>query len=276
MNRYLKEKSEEIEQKEYLLKKKGQKLFWSDYYDLLALAAGMVFVWVMYRFNVNVEIFLSLSAGLVLGIGILRHRVKKWQRKKIVELICYEQGWERFKADLTGMDEERLKEKIAEILLSGGAQSDGEKICLKGASYSVEIIKNEEELAGLWQQDGGVLVITAEDKKDIRDKIKSKARGKVILGSFRDLYDLALKYNIVALPKLKEEQKREASLPQSNLLAVYGIGLLLLANVSRYFYVYFLGGIVLLSVFLAGFMKKGTISEVVFLKKAMHFSKSKV
>ena len=121
-----------------------------------------------------------------------------------------------------------------------------------------------------------MLVITAEDKKDIRDKIKSKARGKVILGSFRDLYDLALKYNIVALPKLKEEQKREASLPQSNLLAVYGIGLLLLANVSRYFYVYFLGGIVLLSVFLAGFMKKGTISEVVFLKKAMHFSKSKV
>ena len=275
MNSYLKEKSEEIAQKKYLTEKKGKKLFWSDYYDLLALMAGAGLVWGSYRVNLDLEIFLVLAFGYIVGAGILKSRVKKRQKDKIVKMICYEQGLEKFQAELVKLEREKIQKRACEILIKGGMKKDGDKLWWQ-EEYELKIALKEDELAEVLKEKENVIIIVAGDEKKIRQRMKAKAEGKVILGSIKDLYDLALKNKLVSLPKLNEGIKSEKMVGANSLLLLYGLGLLVLANLSRYFYVYFGGAIILLSVFLVGYMKKGTISEVVLLKKAMNFSKSKV
>ena len=240
-NLYL-ERAGEKEYRKYLAEKSRKKFFWNDYFALGAIGSVIGLIWLGYRLKISFDmmtaVFLLYSAVVIGSYNCL----KKHVRRKMAQAVSREQAWEKW-------------------------QNEGYVLKLANENdWQNFFISNEEE---------DVLLVFEKMRRREERIICQNAQAKVILASYRDLFDLALERKVVQIsaPKLKSEE-RVPRIKRAYLLG-YGLLLLFLAEWSRYFYLYFAAGIFLLSLYLVNGTKKTQAKQTVLLKKMMKSAKIK-
>lgn len=274
-NLYL-ERAVEKEYRKYLAEKSRKKFFWNDYFALGAIGSVIGLIWLGYRLKISLDamtaVFLLYSAVVIGSYNCL----KKHERRKMAQAVSREQAWEKWQNELQKKDKDALREDIAELLQKMGWHKDGEKLYWQNEGYVLKLA-NENDWQNFFISNEEEDVLLVFEKMCRREEriICQNAQAKVILASYRDLFDLALERKVVQIsaPKLKSEE-RVPRIKRAYLLW-YGLLLLFLAEWSRYFYLYFAAGIFLLSLYLVNGAKKTQAKQTVLLKKMMKSAKIK-
>lgn len=279
MPEFWREKFKENKQRQYL-HQRGYRLFYSDYFAALAVlpAVGIVGLMIWAQIGIN-RAMIGLGCYLLLVIG-LRFKLIGYQRRKIAELVSYEQAKEAWLAECKGKAQDILQAEVRSIL--AGAETDLPEEFLQNGEYDLWLGFGEEDLKELLARkkryDKTVIVLDCFSAKNVR-MIKNRISDKVVLASWQDIFALAMKEKLAVVPA--ESTLEVADCPTDNNIVLKsgyllggGLLCLFLANFSRYFYVYFLAGIFLLSLYLLG-MKKSQGNKTVLLKKALKSAKIK-
>lgn len=274
---FWRKKFKENKQRQYL-SQRGYRLFYSDYFDILAvlLAVGIVGIMIWAQIGIDRAI-IGLGCYLLFVVG-LRFKLINRQRKKIAALVSYEQAKEAWIAECKNKEQDVLKAEVRSIL--AGIESTCLDELLKNGEYDLWLGFEEKNLKDLLANEkkykGTVIVLDYFSAKDVRI-IQNRISDRVVLAKWQDIFDLAVKENLVAISA--ENTIEEADNRQKNTIALKssylfsgGLLCLFLAEFSRYFYVYFLAGIFLLSLYLLS-MKKSQGNEPVLLKKAIKSAK---
>lgn len=256
--------------------KKGGRLLLTDYYDLAVLVAGIGIFAAGAYMQAGLEMMLALLLGYSLLAWLGRRRLKIWQERRQAYLLRYEKGledfcdrWEQADAAKIGQEAERV------LQMSGMMQADG-RFWRQGQWYELKVVINEQQLQAILAEKAPQIVIVPRIDQKLKAKCRSRAAGKMILGDWQDIFALAVKGELIDLPKEEISPKRREAVLSPGMLLFYGLLLLGMANVSRFFYVYFAGGIVLLSFYAVLEGKKSADNEIVLLKKAMNLTKSRL
>ena len=277
MKDYFYRKAWETEQKQYLAKSGRKYLFLSDYFDILAIGGGLLLCWFLSKHQTSTDglIFLLLSYGT--AAVIIRSKVKKRQRAKLAFLCSYEQTREQYFSAWEKMNSSELKKKFADIFNQAGRSVARDESEAQDEEYSILMLANKEEIINLRdkQLPAKALLILPVIKRTENRLLRENVCGEAMIADWEDIFDLALQSKQIALPSFKANFTEKNWGLRTGYLPLYGVLLLFLAEISRYFYLYFFGGIFLLSLFLVSFQKKSRTNELVFLKKKLKSVKMK-
>lgn len=279
MPEFWREKFKENKQRQYL-HQRGYRLFYSDYFDVLAilLAVGIVGVMIWAQIGIDSAI-IGIGCYLLLVMGI-RFRLISYQREKIDALVSYEQAKEAWIAECKNKEQNILQAEVRSIL--AGAVTNSPEEFLKNGEYDLWLGFGEKDLKELLARkkryNKTVIVLDCFSAKNVRI-IKNMIADKVVLARWQDIFALAVKEKSVVVPTentpgIDDCPKKDIIMLKSGYLLSSGLLCLFLANFSRYFYVYFLAGIFLLSLYLLS-MKKSQRNELVLLKTVIKSAKIK-
>lgn len=274
-NLYLKRATEK-EYRRYLAEKSRKRIFWNDYFVLGVLCGAFGLILLGYRLKMTLDVMMAVFLCYSAGMIWVYNRLQKRERRKLAQAVSREQAWEKWQKELQKKEKGVLREEIAELLQKMGWQRSGEKFYWQNEGYVLKIINKDERQNFLMpnEAENVLLIFDIISRREGR-MICTNAQTKVILASYRDLFDLALERKLV--PISAPEIKGAECAPKINraYLLMYGLLLLFLAEWSRYFYLYFAAGIFLLSLYLVSRTKKTQAKPTVWLKKMMKSAKIK-
>ncbi len=193
MQEFWRKKFKENKQKQYLYQR-GYRLFYSDYFDAAAVLLMVGILGLMIWAQIGVDrAMIGLGCYLLLVMG-LRFKLIGYQRRKIAELVSYEQAKEAWITECKGKTQDILQAEVRGILAGAEtALSDG---FLQNGEYDLWLGFGEEDLKDLLAKEKKynktVIVLDCFSAKNVR-MIKNRISGQSVLASWQDIFALAVK-----------------------------------------------------------------------------------
>lgn len=281
MHIFWQHKFKENAQKQYL-RQKEYSLFYSDYFDILAIILFFSLVGIMIKVKMSIieAIIACTLYGLI--IGVIKIKLHKWQRKKLAKLVNYEKTQDKWQNYCKNVPLEELHREVRRILAE--IKNTALDEFFNEGKYDLVVVFSEDDLKKVLsnhQNYEKTVIVSEHFSTKSRRLIKNELCGQIVLATLQDIFALAVKEKIITLPKDNLDDMVNEDTPQKHIFVLQsgyvlggGLGCLLLANFSRYFYVYFLAGIFLLSIYWLS-MKKSQRNELLLLKKTLKSAKIK-